>query len=245
MSASGPDFYDTTSVFTTYMHHRQSAINPNDTIEKPIIMELLGSVAGLRFLDLGCGDAALGRELLAHDNVQYVGIDGSQNMIAAAQHSLYGTVGTVVLHTIEDWTYPDAAFDCVVSRLALHYVADLAALCRMIYTTLIPGGRFIFSVEHPVITSSDQGWTSGTPRQAWLVDNYFDTGLRETQWLGATVQKYHRTVEDYFMTLQAVGFTIEQLREGTPQRNHMPDEQTYARRKRIPLFLFLAARKPA
>lgn len=245
MSASGSAFYDDDSVFAAYSQLRRSPTNANDTLEKPIILELLGSVAGLRLLNLGCGDAAFGRELLQHNSVQYVGIDGSHNMIAAAQQNLTNTSGKVMLHTVEDWIYPASAFDCVVSRLVLHYVADLAALCAKLYQTIASGGRLIFSVEHPVITCCDRAWTSGTLRQDWLVDDYFETGLRETQWLGASVKKYHRTVEDYFQILQGVGFAIEQLRESAPQREQMPDKQTYLRRKRIPLFLFFAARKPA
>jgi hypothetical protein len=92
---------------------------------------------------------------------------------------------------------------------------------------------------------------AGTPGQViqhtiehWIVDDYFDTGLRVTAWLGGRVQKYHRTVEDYFTTLQRSGFSVEHLRESCPQREHFPDEQTYARRMRIPLFLFLTGRKP-
>ena len=55
--------------------------------------------------------------------------------------------------------------------------------------------------------------------------------------------KYHRTVEDYFRALQEAGFVVEQLRESRPQREQFADEQTYERRRRIPLFLFLAGRK--
>jgi hypothetical protein len=132
----------------------------------------------------------------------------------------------------------------VLARLVLHYVADLPALCAQVFGTLVPGGRFIFSVEHPVITSCDRGWPTGNLRQDWIVDDYFDTGLRVASWLGGRVEKYHRTIEDYVTTLQRSGFSIEHLRESCPQREHFQDEQTYARRKRIPLFLFLAGRKP-
>jgi hypothetical protein len=113
-----------------------------------------------------------------------------------------------------------------------------------VFQTLAPGGRLLFSVEHPVITSCDRGWPAGTLRQDWIVDDYFETGLRETSWLGGSVQKYHRTVEDYCMALQHSGFIFEQLRESRPQREHFQDQQTYERRKRIPLFLFLSGRKP-
>ena len=65
MSYHGPEFYDDAAVFSTYMKHRETPGNANDTLDRPIVLELLGDVANRRILDLGCGDAAFGRELLA------------------------------------------------------------------------------------------------------------------------------------------------------------------------------------
>lgn len=244
MQKAGPSFYDDEGVFETYMQHRQRADTPNDTLEKPVMMDLIGPIANKHILDLGCGDAAIGRESLHHGAASYIGIEGSHKMAAVAAQTLAHTSGQIIPQTIEHWAYPNAAFDLVISRLALHYVADLAPVCTSVFQALVPAGRFIFSIEHPVITSYERGWTAGTPRQDWVVDNYFTTGLRVTQWLGGTVQKYHRTVEDHFYLLQKAGFIVEDLREGCPQREHFQDMQTYERRKRIPLFLILAARKP-
>ena len=112
------------------------------------------------------------------------------------------------------------------------------------HRALVAGGRFVFSVEHPVITSCDRAWQGQGPRQDWIVDNYFDTGLRVTAWLGQQVVKYHHTVEDYFLGLQRAGFVIESVREACPQRTRFTREEAYRRRMRIPLFLFLAGKKP-
>ncbi|OUL23650.1 SAM-dependent methyltransferase [Nostoc sp. T09] len=244
MAQTGPNFYDDEAVFATYMGVRQRVDTPNDTLEKPVMMDLIQPINGKRILDLGCGNAAIGRELLAHGAASYTGIEGSHKMAAVATKTLADTAGQIIEQTIENWTYSHAAFDLVIAQLSLHYVADLAPICTQIFQTLTPAGLFVFSVEHPVITSSDKGWTSGTLRQDWVVDNYFTTGLRVTHWLGGTVQKYHRTVEDYFHLLNKAGFIIEDLREACPQREHFQEVQTYERRKRIPLFLILAARKP-
>jgi SAM-dependent methyltransferase len=244
MEQAGPNFYDDEAVFATYISHRQRVDTPNDTLEKPVIMDLIRPITGKRILDLGCGDAAIGRELLHQGAVSYTGIEGSHKMAAVATKKLADTVGQIIEQTIENWTYPHAAFDLVIARLSLHYVADLAPIFTQIFHALTPAGLFVFSVEHPVITSCDQGWISGTLRQDWLVDNYFTTGLRVTHWLGGMVQKYHRTVEDYFHLLNKAGFIIEDLREARPQREYFHDVQTYERRKRIPLFLILAVRKP-
>ncbi len=239
----GASFYDDNDVFNTYMQSRQRAETPNDTIEKPVIMELIGAVKGRRILDLGCGDAAFGREALINGCVHYTGVEGSQNMVAVARQTLAGTKGDVVLSTLENWDYPTAAFDLVISRLVLHYIDAIDTLFANIHRALVSNGQFVFSAEHPVITSSDKGWQAGTQRQDWVVDNYFDRGERITTWLGGTVRKYHRTMEDYFRVSQQVGFTIEDLREGRPEREHFLTDETYQRRRRIPLFLIMSLRK--
>ena len=119
----------------------------------------------------------------------------------------------------------------------------MAATFAQVEQTLVEGGRFVFSVEHPVITSCDRGWRSGV-RQDWLVDHYFALGPRVTSWLGGTVVKYHRTVEAYFGALQGAGFVVDSVRESHPRRELFADPAEYERRRRIPLFLFLAGTKP-
>ncbi|MFN8487543.1 MAG: methyltransferase domain-containing protein [Caldilineaceae bacterium] len=245
MSLTGPAFYDDAAVFATYQQRRQRPDSPNDTLEKPVMLDLIGDVTGLAVLDLGCGDAAFGQELLDQGAGQYVGVEGSQKMVELAQARLTCPRSQVVHQTLEDWNSPAAAFDLAVARLVLHYLADLPTLFTKIYNSLRPNGRFIFSVEHPVITSCDRGWPAGTMRQDWVVDQYFEPGLRVVNWMGGAVQKHHHTVEDYFMTLQQAGFVVEHLREATPRRALFQDEALYERRQRIPLFLCLAGRKPS
>ena len=243
MAHEGAAFYDDDAIFKTYLARRRRADNPNDTLEKPVILELAGELTDRRILDLGCGDAAFGREVLAKGCQAYLGIEGSRNMVESARQVIAGTTGQVVHAAIENWDYPVEAFDLVVSRLVLHYVQDVDAVFKQIYRTLVNGGRFVFSVEHPVITSCDRGWQGNGPRQDWLVDDYFYTGQRITSWMGGQVIKYHRTIEDYFACLRQAGFLVESLREAAPQRDRFEDEHTYQRRKRIPLFLMMVGQK--
>ena len=243
MTSDGPDFYDDESVFRTYSEMRQRRDSPNETIEAPVFRELVGDVRALRVLDLGCGTASVGRELLARGARQYVGLEGSRRMATAAREQLRDTAGVIIDGRIETWTYPPRAFDLVVSRLALHYVADLRALLANVARALVDGGRLVFSVEHPVITSCSRGWKEGTVRRDWLVDDYFKTGSRRTRWLGGEVRKYHRTVEDHFAAMSAAGFAVEELREARPRVEMFADVATFERRTRIPLFLIMAGRK--
>lgn len=245
MGKHGPEFYDDETVFATYMSSRETRVDsPNETLEKPVIDELVGNVVNLRILDLGCGNASFGLEALGQRCHSYLGIDGSQNMVKAAKEKLSGTLGKVICKNIETWDYPRHQFDLVTSRLVLHYVQEIESVFAKVYQALAEGGRFIFSVEHPVITSCDRAWQTRGPRQDWIVDNYFEVGPRVTNWMGGEVIKYHRTIEDYFAALRATGFVVDALRESRPQRMIFRDEATYERRKRIPLMLFFSASRP-
>lgn len=243
-SLPGPDFYDDDTVFATYWASRERPDNPNDSLERPIMAELVGDPQDQRILDLGCGAATFGRYALARGCRSYLGIDASRNMIAAARETLATMPGRVEQAAMERWAYPAATFDLVVSSLALHYVDDLTAVFAGAHRALVAGGRIVVSVEHPVITSCARGWQSGQ-RQDWIVDDYFLAGPRETSWLGGQVIRQHRTIEGYVAALQRAGFALDTLRESHPKREWFADEAEYERRMRIPLFLFLAGHKGA
>ena len=244
MGLGGPEFYDDDAVFETYKKRRGRADAPNDTMEGPEVAGMVGDVTGLRVLDLGCGDGACGKELLARGARSYLGVEGSRNMVEAAWSTLASIPGAEVVHaTLEGWTYPAGAFDLVVSRLVFHYIADLNGLLASIHRTLSPGGRLVFSAEHPVITSCNRALEGGGPRADWVVDDYFITGERQTTWMRGQVVKYHRTVSDHFAAMQGAGFSVTALREGAPRPDNFPPGADFHRRQRIPLFLIMAGQK--
>src|SRR5262245_44590926 len=103
MAYEGPAFYDNNAIFNTYMARRHHADNPNNTLEKPIILELVGELTNQRLLDLGCGDASFGQEAVTKGCQSYLGIEGSSNMVKAAQQVLAETTGKVIQADIESW----------------------------------------------------------------------------------------------------------------------------------------------
>ena len=218
MALPGPAFYDQTAVFDSYTQHRAHPDAPNNTMEGPLVRSLLGEVRGEDVLDLGCGSGGFGVELLAAGAASYLGVDGSANMVALAREQLRSTAAQVVHADLQTWPMPVARFSRVCARL-------------------------VFSVEHPVITCCDRAWRGQGLRQEWIVDDYFRTGARATDWIGSRVLKYHRTVEDHFLALQACGFEVESLREARPERAYFQNDADFERRQRIPLFLVMSARK--
>jgi SAM-dependent methyltransferase len=243
MDKHGPDFYDVQGVFEIYSSHRARPDSPNETIEQPLLWELIGNPAGLDVLDLGCGDDRVSKKFRALGAKSYVGIEGSKRMFNLARQSVEDGYSEVILSWLEEYVPPDNAFDLVVSSLAFHYVADLGTLMAKINRSLRSGGRFVFSVEHPVITSCNKALENTSVRQSWIVDDYFQRGRRQVRWMGDIVTKYHRTIEDHLNELAEAGFHFQCLRESDPPRHCFEDQELWARRSRIPLFLILAAAK--
>lgn len=243
-SYRGSDHYDQEAFLDRYLQRRSWNENANDTLEKPVIDEMVGEARGKSILDLGCGTAANGIELLDMGASQYTGLEGSIQMVQHARQTLANWPNGRVIHlALEDWEAAESEYDLVVSRLVIHYIEDIDMLFRSVYQSLKPGGSFVFSVEHPVMTSS-YGLPKPTgEKQDWTVDNYFLTGGREQEWLGRTVRKFHRTMEDYFATLQRAGFLVEQVRESKPDERFFSNKETYERRRRIPLFLMMKGYK--
>ncbi|TWT01878.1 bifunctional 2-polyprenyl-6-hydroxyphenol methylase/3-demethylubiquinol 3-O-methyltransferase UbiG [Planomicrobium sp. CPCC 101079] len=237
MEFRGSSVYDQEEFFSAYMKRRGRKDSPNNAIETPIIYELAGDFQNKTILDLGCGDASFGKELLERGAASYTGVEGSEQMLEAAKQNLSGVNGTVFHHTMQSYGYPEETFDLVASRFAIHYVPDIEPLFQNVHSTLKNGGKFIFSVQHPVTTASFNSKTTGDRRENWIVDDYFRSGERKEPWIGQVVVKYHRTIEQYFSALIRCGFSVTSLREGTPVRENFADEKEYERRRRIPVVL--------
>ena len=243
MEYSGASAYNDDKFFENYIARRNREESPNNIIEKPILLELIGDVKGIKVLDLGCGDAKFGVELLQKGCITYDGVEGSENMVREAIKNLKGTEGEVHLTSIENWSFHKEKYDLVVSRLALHYLAELKDIFQKIFNSLTDNGKFIFTVQHPVLTSSIKSATASSSKSDWIVDDYFNSGKRVEPWIDKQVVKYHRTFEEYYQLLKLAGFKIDDVREGTPKVEKFSSENEYKRRMRIPLFLIFACEK--
>ena len=135
MEFRGASVYDQENFFSNYMKRRDRSDSPNNVIESPIIYELIGDFQNKSILDLGCGDASFGRELLNQGAAFYTGIEGSQQMIASAKLKLTNENGTIHHETMESYTYPIEKFDIVTSRFAIHYVSDVHLLFQNVHKT--------------------------------------------------------------------------------------------------------------
>ena len=108
---------------------------------------LLGNVSGATVLEIGCGSAPCANWLAQNTDARLVtGFDISAGMLSRASGPAPLTQADVLA-----LPYRDHSFDVAFSAFgALPFVADINTAFEEIARVLAPGGRFVFSVNHPM-----------------------------------------------------------------------------------------------
>ena len=238
--------YDDEAFFLGYKNLRQRDSGLNGALEIPALRQVLPKLNGYHVLDLGCGFGDFARYAREAGAASVTALDVSEKMLNEARERT-DDPGIVYLNrSIESFIPDPISFDLVVSSLALHYVADYRLIAERIFTALKGGGRFVFSVEHPVCTANPVGWFRDANNNLlhWPLDNYQEEGERYTRWFIEGVRKYHRTNSTYVNTLVSVGFRIEHLGEPVPTPNALSSCPGLATEFRRPPFLLIVALRP-
>ena len=241
------NIYDDATFFEGYKSLRDSDTGLNGALEIPALHRLLPDLSNLHVLDLGCGFGEFARFARAQGAASVIGVDISSRMLEEATMRTSDPSVTYLHCPIEQYDLTPCTFDLVVSSLALHYVEDYAALVERVFQGVKPGGRFLFSVEHPVCTAYPAGWVRDAEgrKRHWPLDHYRQEGKRDTRWFVDGVIKYHRAVETYVNTLIRCGFVLEHLGEPAPTAEVLRVRPTLEDDCRRPPFLFLRALRPA
>ena len=116
-------------------------------IETYTFFKTLGSIAGLKILDLACGEGFFTRKLKLAGAAQVYGVDLSAEMIQLAQQIEKQTAlgCQYAVHDVATMPYIDE-FDVVTAMYLLNYAASkeqLLAFTKAAYAQLKPGGRFV------------------------------------------------------------------------------------------------------
>jgi ubiquinone/menaquinone biosynthesis C-methylase UbiE len=243
---AGRDLYDDPDFFGRYQSLRAARAGLNDELEQPALARLLPPLRGARVIDLGCGDGALARRLADAGAQRVLAVDCSKRMLTLAARHPHPRV-RYQWGDLETLSQPAASADCVVSSLALHYVRDYRGLVGRVARWLRPGGRFVFSMEHPVCTAASPmtGWLTAGSATVWPVDDYAEEGGRDQQWLGRGVLKYHRRLATVIGAILDAGLAVTGLDEPWPGDEAVARRPDLAQHRRRPPLLLVAASKPA
>ena len=203
------------------------------------------ALEGKTVLDLGCGYGWHCRYAAEQGAKAVLGIDLSEKMLESAAWRTRSAAVTYRLCGIEDYEYPENTWDCVISNLALHYIADLDTIFRKIYKTLKPGGTLLFNIEHPSFTAGvDQDWIySEDGKNTLLADrSVFHAGRAGHKFPRLHRKKQHHTLQQILMGVLNSGFTLKAVEEAVPPEGLMdvPGMEDELRR---PMMLLVKAEK--
>lgn len=175
---------------------------------------LLGDVSGARVVEVGCGAAQCGRWLVSQ-GARVLALDLSAGQLAHARRLSEATGIAVPLVQADAGRLPirDAGVDLACSAFgAVPFVADSAAVMREVARVLRPGGRWVFSVTHPIqwCFPDDPG-----PRGLKARESYFDrTPYVEVDAQGAaSYVEHHRTLGDRIREIVAAGLVLHDVVE--------------------------------
>ncbi|UJB41478.1 class I SAM-dependent methyltransferase [Streptomyces sp. A1-5] len=179
---------------------------------------LLGPTAelkGRRVLEIGAGAAQCSRWLAAQGAFP-VALDLSHRQLQHALRIAGGTAdGAVDLVEADAGALPfrDDSFDLACSAYgALPFVAEPVQVLREVRRVLRPGGRFVFSVTHPIRWAFPD---EPGPEGLSVAASYFDrTPYVEQDESGRAVYvEHHRTLGDRVRDVVAAGFRLVDLVE--------------------------------
>ena len=143
---------------------------------------------------------------------------------------------------LERLQLPKASFDLVYSSLAFHYIEDFGGLLANIRQSLKPGGRLIFSIEHPIYMAPRQpDWlVDADGGKTWPLNAYQIEGKRFTNWLAEGVVKQHRTMGTTLNLLIKSGFAIAHVEEWSPSDEDLALHPDWAIERERPMFLLIS-----
>jgi SAM-dependent methyltransferase len=246
-AAMAQNIYDDPAFFAGYSDFPRSRLGLEGTAEWPSLCALLPEVAGRRVVELGCGFGHLSRWLADQGAAGVLGLDLSERMLDGARRATQQSSIRYARADLDVLELEALSADLVVSSLTLHYVADFSRLCRTVHDALVPGGAFVFSVEHPIYSArAVPEWVEAADgRQAFAITDYGLEGARRTNWIVDGVLKYHRSIATMLNSLAEAGFSYRRMEEWRPSEAQLAHHPEWRETELVrPMFLLIAVDKP-
>lgn len=220
------NFFDKDALFEEYIKMRDGMKSFTDLCERPAIENIIPkNLYDMVIMDLGCGYGEMTEKIAQRGAKIVYGIDISEKMIrkAKVEHQQPNIRYMVAdINKLNDTQ--EKSLDMVCSFLALHFVKDINVLFKKVFKLLKDDGYFIFSMEHPIMTSNDNpiSWEidGGGSVEYYKLNGYFDEKYKEFPWFkkDIIVGCYHRKISTIINALINAGLTIEAVEEPEPKK---------------------------
>jgi SAM-dependent methyltransferase len=187
----------------------------SDFTARPRVLEVLAPVRGLEVWDLGCGEGYMARALLRAGAALVRGYDLSEEMVALAQTAPTpsGQARYAACDLADPGQWPGGQCDGALAVFLFNYLtlAQMEGVLARMRQALRPGGRFVFTLPHPLFPFlcrpqapfyfDPAGHAYGTSRDAQLEGRIW---RRDGQ--SVAVRCLHKTLADIFAALERSGW---------------------------------------
>jgi SAM-dependent methyltransferase len=196
-----------------------------------------------RALDIGCGEGQVSRRL-EQQGAEVVGLDPAASQVQVARRragsSRYLQAGAQAL------PFRSASFDTVVLCLAIEHVVPFEPAIQEVARVLMPGGRFVLLLVHPLLQAPGSGWFEvvDSDERFWRVGSYLEDDIStEEVGPGVRLSFAHRPISRYVHELGRCGLLVDDMVEPPPPPATIEATGGYPKGATIPRLLLLRARR--
>ncbi len=219
----------------------------------PCVKKMAGNVAGLRTLDLACGNGSL-TSWLKRQGARVTGTDATLELLQHARRRESESPQGI------EYVHCDAArlefaataeFDLVTCTMALMDMPDAERPIREIARVMKPDGRALICISHPcfdvpanaewIVETGDDGKTS-----VWRkVRRYREIFAGPIGWSNKDFYTltYHRPLQWYFRALHSAGLCVTAFEEPSPTERMLQEDDEAVYVQQIPVQCVMEARK--
>jgi 2-polyprenyl-3-methyl-5-hydroxy-6-metoxy-1,4-benzoquinol methylase len=233
-----------------------------DQLNTPAFLATLPPVAGLRGLDVGCGEGHNTR-LLARRGAGMTAVDIAEAFIrhAKAEEQRAPLDITYERASAVELPFAAEAFDFAASFMCLMDIPELEQVLAEVFRVLRPGGFFQFSILHPCFNPPHRRVCRDEERRPYALevgDYFLDARGRVHEWFFGDaapsardrlptfrIPRFHRPVSEWLNLLLAAGFRLEHVAEPCPTEESVQLHPVLQDAAVAAYFLHVRARKLA
>jgi len=196
-------------------------------------------------VDIGCGEGQVARVATALGH-RVVAIDPAWTQVsvgAERKGDVWYAQGSAAALGVRS-----ASADAVVACLVFEHIADLDAALAEVSRVLVPGGRFLFLLNHPLLQTPGSGWIDDQmldpPEQYWRIGPYLpEADTIEQVERGVFIRFFHRPLSRYLNAARASGLVLEHMDEPAPPTGFLERAPEYFEAATVPRLLMLEFRR--
>lgn len=238
-------------------HARAGYDRYRDLVNTPQFLAMLPPVAGLRGLDIGCGEGGNTAHLV-RAGARMTALDASPTFLRHAQAA--HPYVRFVLADAGAMPFADGAFDFATAFMSLMDMPHHDRVVAEAWRVLRPGGFLQFSILHPCFVPPHRRNVRDAAGEAVALEvgGYFERidGRVDRWWFGTAPPearaasepfrepRFHRTLSEWMNLLAGAGFVLERMGEPRADAATAAAEPYVADTRVAPLFLHVRVRKP-